>query len=99
VIVASSKKLKLSDGMKEVLLFVANGWELGYTPHTGRAWMQAGGLGGGGAVQRVNRSTFNGLVSRGFLKMGMRREHSMTDPYVLTSTGEGVARELDKEEG
>ena len=89
--------MKLSPRQQDILLKMANGWELGFSLGLReRFWIQEGGLHKGGPVilRNITLSSWtlyeNGLIRRrsGFSPL------SELSPYELTEAGKALAAEL-----
>jgi hypothetical protein len=80
---------KLSPAMKEVVLKMRDGWQLGksnsYHVH---CWIQKGGIGKGGESQNVNIGTWAALIDR---KLIFESQHKYpSSPYELTDLGKQI---------
>lgn len=85
-----SKKVKLSDKQKEVILNARNGWQLGRSSSLNpRAWMQKGGLGKGGESKDISFNIWNALLRRHLIEQDY---YSFpTSPYKLTELGKTIS--------
>lgn len=86
---ACENQWKLSQPMEDILLAMVSGWGLG--SGSSSIFLQKGGVGKGGQVNRVNSSTVWALSRRGLIEC----KHSFpTSKWRLTPQGRKIAKGL-----